>query len=145
MRVQPSLHQDLVAPQRDRLADLLEQDVAIEHIGFGVVDLAVERAEVADGRADVGVIDVAVDVVGAEGLGMEPPAHQVGGAAQLEERRRPKQLDPLVEAQALAVNGAVQDRGDGGRQGSLLPVPGRDDAAIAANRISPAISGSPRS
>ena len=76
MRVQPALHQDLVAPQRDRLADLLEQHVAVEHVGLGVVDLAVERAEVADGRADVGVVDVAVDVVGAVRLGMEPPAHR---------------------------------------------------------------------
>ena len=143
--MQPALHQDLVAAQRDRLADLLEQDVAVEHVGLGVVDLAVEGAEVADGRADVGVVDVAVDVVGAIRLGMEPPADRIGGPAQLQERGRTEQLDPFVEAQALAVNGAVQDRGDGGRQGSLLPVPGRARAAMPANRVSPAISGSPRS
>ena len=74
MRVQPALHQDLVAAQGDGLADLLEQNVAIEHVGLGIVDFPVKRAEIADGRADVGVIDVAVDVVGAERLGMKPPA-----------------------------------------------------------------------
>ena len=145
MRVQPSLHQDLVAPQRDRLADLLEQDVAVENVGLGVVDLAIKRAKVADRRADVGVIDVAVDVERAEGLGMEPPAHLIGGPAQLEQRRRTIKLDPFFEAQALAVNGAVQDRGDGGIQ-RLTPSGARpSDAAIAANRVNPAISGSPRS
>ena len=123
--MQPALHQDLVAAQRDGLADLLEQHLAVEDVGLGVVDLAVERAEVADRRADVGVVDVAVDVVGAIRLGMEPAADRVGGAAQLQQRGRTEQLDPLVETQALAVNGAVQDRGDGGRQGSLLPVPVR--------------------
>ena len=84
--MQPALHQDLVAAQRDRLADLLEQHVAVEDVGLGVVDLAVERAEVADRRADVGVVDVAVDVVGAIRLGMEPPADRVGGPAQLQQR-----------------------------------------------------------
>ena len=42
MRMQSALHEDLVAAQRDGLADLVEQDVAIEHVGVGVVHLAVE-------------------------------------------------------------------------------------------------------
>ncbi len=84
MRVQSSLHQDLVTPQRDRLANLLEQNVAVENIGLGIVDLAVKRTKVADRRADVGVIDVPVDVEGAIGLGMKPPADLIGGLAQLQ-------------------------------------------------------------
>ena len=58
--------QDLVAAQLDGLADLLEHDIAIEHVGLGVAHLAIEGAEIADRRADVGVIDIAVDVVGAD-------------------------------------------------------------------------------
>ena len=83
-------------PSVDGLADLLEQDVAVEDVSLGVADLAVEGAEVADGGADVRVVDVPVDVVGAVRLGMEPPADGVGGAAEreqvglAEERRRPR-------------------------------------------------------
>ncbi len=104
--MQPALHQDLVAAQLHGLADLLEQHVAVEDVGVGGADLAVEGAEVADRGADVGVVDVPVDVVGAERLGMEPPADRVGGAAQLQQRGRTEQLDPLVETDAIALNGA---------------------------------------
>ena len=34
--MQPALHQDLIAAQRDRLVDLLRADVAVEHVAFGV-------------------------------------------------------------------------------------------------------------
>ena len=145
MRMQPALHQDLVAAQRDRLADLLEQDVAVEHIRLGVVDLAVKRAEVADGRADVGVIDVPVDVERAERLGMEPPADLIGGPAQLQERRRTITARPLRRSSGAG----RQRRGARSRRRwkpRLTPSGARPSAAaIAANRVSPAISGSPRS
>ncbi len=62
MRVQATLHQDLIASESDRLANLLEEHVAVENVSFGVIDLPVEGAEVADSRAHVGVVDVAVDV-----------------------------------------------------------------------------------
>ena len=74
MRMQAALHQDLVAPESDGLPNLLEEHVAIKHVGVGVVDFPVEGAEIADGRADIGVIDVAVDVVGSERPRMEPAA-----------------------------------------------------------------------
>ena len=67
-----ALQEDLVAAQGDRLLDLLVELLARQDVGVGVAGLAVERAEVADGGADVGVVDVAVDVVGAIRLGVQP-------------------------------------------------------------------------
>jgi hypothetical protein len=80
MRVQPTLHEDLVAPQRDGLADLLEQDLSVEHIGLGIADFPVESAEVANGCADVGVVDVPIDVVGPVRARMKPSGHRIGRA-----------------------------------------------------------------
>ena len=81
-RVHAALHQDLIAAQGDRLLDLLVEHLARQDVGIGIAALAVEGAEVADGGADVGVVDVAVDVVGAIRLGMQPAADGVGGPAQ---------------------------------------------------------------
>ena len=98
--MQAALHQDLVAAQRDRLADLLEQHVAIQHISLGVVDLAIERAEIADRRADVGVVDVAVDVdrCGTARDGAAGTRDRQPGPARA--TRPIGKLDPLVEGQA---------------------------------------------
>ena len=80
--VQSALHQNLIAPQVDGFLDLLQQHVAIQQVAFGVLRLAEERAEVAHGRADVRVVDVAVDVVRAIRLGMQAARHRVGRAPQ---------------------------------------------------------------
>ena len=82
-RVHAALHQDLVAAEGDRLLDLLVELLARQDVGVGVARLAVERAEVADRGADVGVVDVAVDVVGAVRLGVQPHRDRVGGPAEL--------------------------------------------------------------
>src|SRR5208337_4474397 len=141
MRMQSALHEDLVSAQRHGLADLLEHDVAVEHVGIGIVHLAVKSAEIADCGADVGVVDVAVDVVRAVRLGMKPLADSLGRAAKVQEARLLKQRDAFLEGQAAAANGALQDRGDGGRQGSLLPGPargGRPSGQTASTRPAPA-------
>ena len=143
--VQAALHQDLVAAELDRLADLLEQDVAVEDVGLGVADLAVEGAEVADRGADVGVVDVAVDVVRAVRLGVEPLADRVGGPAEREEvgatggARRPRRTSAAPRQRRVARSRRrwkTRSTPSGARPRS---------AAIPANRRRPAISGSPRS
>ena len=73
LRVQAALQEDLVAAQRDRLLDLPEQLLALDDVAFRVARLAGERAEAAAARADVRVVDVAVDVVGAIGLRVQAP------------------------------------------------------------------------
>ena len=100
-----ALHQDLVAAQRDGFLDLLVEFLARQHVGVGVVDLAVEGAEIADGGADVGVVDVAVDVVGAVRLGMQPAADGVGGAAEVVQVAAIEERRPFVGRQALAGDG----------------------------------------
>ena len=56
---------------------------------------------------------------------MQPPADGVGGAAQGEQVGRLEQRQPLRRTSAARPSKAtLQDRGDGGRQGPLLPGPG---------------------
>ena len=145
MRVQAPLHEDLVAPQRDRLANLVEQDVAIQDVSLGVVDFAVKRAKVADRRANVGVVDIAVDVVSPERLGMEPSAHLIGSPAQLQQRGRTEQFDALIE-RSIARR---QRRGAKSRlpwKTRLTPSGARPSAPpFPRTASSPAISASPRS
>ena len=116
------MHQDLVAAERDRLLDLLVELLARQDVGVGVARLAVEGAEVADGGADVGVVDVAVDVVGAVRLGMQPARDGVGGAAQGVQVVAVEQRDALVGRQPLAGDGLVEDWSD-------VPLPSRRDDA----------------
>jgi len=79
--VQAALHQDLIATKLGGFADFLQELAAIEDIAFGVFGRAIEGAEVADRRADVRVVDVAVDVVRAIRLRVQPARSCVGGAA----------------------------------------------------------------
>jgi hypothetical protein len=101
------LEQDLVPAQVHCLADLLNQDLSIEDVSIGVANSPEESTEVADGCADVRVVDISVDVVRSKRLRVAPSAHRVGGTAQFQERGRTKQLEPLVETQAPAVKGAA--------------------------------------
>ena len=84
--VQASLHEDLIAADGHHLLDLPKNHVAVEHVAFGMLRAAVKRAEVADRRADVCVVDVAVDVVGAIRLRMETPSDGVGSLADRGQR-----------------------------------------------------------
>ena len=95
-----ALHERLIAAQGDGLLDLLVELLARQDVGVGVAALAVEGAEVADGGADVGVVDVAVDVVGAIRLRMQPAADGVGGAAEGRQVAAVEQGDAFVEASA---------------------------------------------
>src|SRR5262249_5758753 len=125
--VQAALHQGLVAAQGDGFLDLLVNLLTGEDVGVGVLALAVEGAEVADGGADVGVVDVAVDVVGAVRLGVEPAADGVGGPAEGVQVAAIEQGDAFLEGEALAVNCPGKNTRDGSSQGSLPggPVPVR--------------------
>ena len=95
--MQAPLHQNLVAADRDRLFDLLQQHLARQDVHLVVLRRPVKRAEVADGRAGVGVVDVAVDVVGAERLGMQAARDGIGRLSQrdqvvrFEQRAAPRQ------------------------------------------------------
>jgi hypothetical protein len=95
VRVHAALHEDLGAADLDELADLLQQLLEGQRIRVVLVPVAAKGAERAAGRADVRVVDVAIDDVGPKDLAVDPPAAGVGPAAELVDRHL------VVEAQGL--------------------------------------------
>ena len=91
VRVVSSLEEDLDPADRLALVDLGADLLEAQDVPFGVPGPAVERAELAIGDADVGVVDVPVDDVGDDVFRVLPLALGVREAAQLE------QGGPLVE------------------------------------------------
>src|SRR5262249_54754205 len=78
--------------------DLLEpQDVPVRR-----AYLAVERAEVALGHADVGVVDVAVDDVGDDALGMFAGTDSIGESSEQARRRVHVQVERLLTIEPAA-------------------------------------------
>ena len=99
-----ALEQQLHAADGDRLVDLPKHLVEPEHVPFRRSDRPIERAEVALRDADVRVVDVAVDDVGDDPLGMLAGADAVGQPAEQRRRGVPIQLERLggVDAPAAA-------------------------------------------
>jgi hypothetical protein len=85
--VVPALQQELTAADADGLVNLAEDLVEPQHVPVGRADRPVERAEVAARHADVGVVDVAVDDVGDDAIGMTARARGTGQPAQDLRRR----------------------------------------------------------
>ena len=93
IRIVPTLQQQLNAAERDRLVDLAEDLLEAEHVSFGRPDRPIERAEVAARDADVRVVDVAIDDVGDESVGMLAGADLVG---ELSEQRASARADTTL-------------------------------------------------
>ena len=96
-----ALQQQLDAADGDRLVDLPEQLVEAEDVAFGRSDGPVERAEVALRDADVRVVDVAVDDVGDDAVGMLAGTDAIGEPSEQRRRRAAIELERLVRADAL--------------------------------------------
>ena len=75
--VQSTLQQNLFAAQLHRFADLLQQFGARQYVPFIAFGATVERTEIADCGADVRVVDISVDVVGAIAFGMQTICHRI--------------------------------------------------------------------
>src|SRR6188768_3892279 len=73
-----ALEQQLVAAQVDRFLNLAEDLLEAQHIAVRRTDRPVERTEVAPRDAEIRVIDVAVDDVRDDALGMLAEANGVG-------------------------------------------------------------------
>ena len=69
--MQPALHQDLVTTQRDSLTNFIKQLRSRQQIPLATLWRSVEGAEITNSRADVCVVDVAIDVVRTIGLWVE--------------------------------------------------------------------------
>ena len=115
--MEPTLEEDLVAADGDHLGDLPHQHVAVENIALGMLRRPVEGAEVTHRRADVGVVDITVDVVGAIRLRMEPRRDGVGGPTDRGQIRRLEKDEGVGGGQPLSGDGVGQDAVDGWRHG----------------------------
>ncbi len=112
--MQPALQQDLVATEGDGLFDLLENLFERKDVSFRRFWFAIERAEIAHRGADVGVVDVAIDVVRAVRLRMESARHLIGRAAERGEIVRLQQRKAFGGGEPLARDRFVKQSRDGG-------------------------------
>jgi len=81
-----SLHQDLDAADRLELVDLAADFLERQQVPLGMFGAPIERAELAVGDAHVCVVDVSVDDVRDDVLGMQLPSDIIREPAQLEQR-----------------------------------------------------------
>ena len=109
LRVMAALHQDLRATERDRLLDFLVDLVEGDHVRVVLFFRPPKRAELAVHVADVGVVYIAIDVVGGDliaapvvGIGLGQAAAAIRQRAQLRQRQlvQPRRL---VAAHAFAI------------------------------------------
>ena len=124
--VHAALQQDRRPLERDRLLDLRVELVGRQHVGVGVVGVAVEGAEAAARDADVGVVDVAVDDEGDLALGVRAGrASRVAAAARSSMSASPQEHERLVggEAQVAARprRSAMAAAASRGRRGVTTP------------------------
>src|SRR5689334_11371137 len=81
-RMIAALEKRLIAAEGDGFVDFFVKFLARENVAIGVARFTVKGAEIANGRADVGVIDITVDVVSAKRLGMDSTRDGVRRPAQ---------------------------------------------------------------
>ena len=96
-------------PSSDELAGPVDQ--LVDAVGVGALVLLGpdgERAEAAPDDADVGRVEVRVDVVG-DRVAVAAAHHGVGRGAEILERGVAVEGDGLVGGDALAVGGARED------------------------------------
>jgi hypothetical protein len=105
VRIVAPLKQDLHSADRLALVDLGADLLEAQHVAVAMLRPTVERAELAIGDADVGVVDVPVDDVGDHIRRVLPPPLGVRQLAELEE------TGPLVEVESvLELAGGAVDR-----------------------------------
>src|SRR3954453_17110300 len=90
-----ALEQQLPTAQRDRLVDLPEDLLEPEHVAFRRTHRTIKGTEVTARHADVRVIDVAIDDVSDDLVGVLASAHGVSQFAKERRRRMQVQLERL--------------------------------------------------
>src|SRR5205085_11984153 len=105
-----ALHEQAGAADRERLLDLLEDHRLRQEVALAdVARPAVERAEVAVGRADVRVVEVAVDDERDPARVVLAIAELVRDAADIHEPPRPQQRHGVLVRDPLAVERLLED------------------------------------
>src|SRR6266404_2279445 len=112
-----ALHQNLHAADCLELVDLAADFLERQQVPLGMFGAPIERAELAVGDADVRVIDVSVDDVRDDVLGMQLPPDVIRELAQLEQRGalvelevRPEFGTGAIDHQATCTNCGVPAR-----------------------------------
>ena len=106
--VVPALQQDLPAADRNRLLDLPEDLLERQHVAVARSHGPVERAEVAARHADVRVVDVAVDDVGDDAVGVLARTDAVCQPSKHMRRRLRVQGERLVAREPLASRDTIR-------------------------------------
>src|SRR6266508_1288779 len=98
-----ALQEQLNATDRDGFVDLSEDLVEAKHVAFRVSDGTIKRAEVAARDADVRIVDVAVDDVGDDAIGMAAGAKSVGHPRKQVSRRFSIHKQRVVSRETVAL------------------------------------------
>ena len=85
LRMQSALHQNAGAAQVDGLLNLVEDHFLRMHVAFRMAHGPVEGAEAAIFRAEIRVVDVAIDDVADDAVRMQLAAHRVGRHADADQ------------------------------------------------------------
>ena len=96
--MQSTLHQHARAAERNRLVDLGADLIDGADISVGRARPAIERAERADHIADVRVVDVAIDDVGDDVVGMTLLANFISSSADPRDVVRFEQRGAIFDA-----------------------------------------------
>ena len=107
--MQPALHQNARAAQRDCLVNLFANLFERAHVSVRRARPSIERAEGADDVADVRVVDVSIDDVGDDVVGLLALANLVGGRADFRDVVRFEQRRAVVGGQSFPGERAVED------------------------------------
>ena len=107
--VEAALQEDLDAAEGLGLAELLGQGLAAEDVAVSGAGRGVKVAELAASYTHIGVVDVAVDDVGDDAVGVEGLAALIGGGAECVEVGVLVEEDPLGEIEAAAGRGAGEE------------------------------------
>ena len=99
-RMHAALHEDLIAAQRDRLFNFFVQFFTRQDVRVRIVALSIEGAEIADRCANIGVVNVAIDVVRTEWFRMQARSYGMSRAAKGVEVLAVKKRDALDNTQA---------------------------------------------
>src|SRR5260370_27120792 len=94
--MQPALHQNPCAPQVDGLLNFVEDHFLWMNITLGVTHGPVEGAEAAKLSAEIRVIDIAVDNVAHDAVGVQLAPHRVGGHPDADQIVAAKEVDCLL-------------------------------------------------
>src|SRR5690349_14512077 len=130
-RMQAALHQNSRAAQIDGLLNLLEDHVFRVDVALGVPHRPVEGAEAAILGAEIRVVDVAIDDVADDPVGMVLAAHRVGRHPDADQIVAAEEVDRLLSCH---------------HTDTFLTSAGlRSSDAYARNRSRPAYSRSPNS